>query len=244
MLHNPKFSVFRDDNGVGRDREELIEQTNPEPWALDWNDHVPSNFRLAMDGYFYIAVGDKGLYGAVDRSGRGVDLHGGGVCLRLRPDGTELEIVSRGVRNILDVAVDAEDELFTYDNTDENQWMGRLTHMVEGGFYGYPFEFIPRRPYTLWMFADYGPGAACGALVYNDDALPAAYRGNLFLADFGQRNLRRVTVERTAALIARSRTSCFFRNHRRTFVRWAFMKQRMVKGSTSAIGNTRITSKR
>ncbi|HXJ55646.1 MAG TPA: HEAT repeat domain-containing protein, partial [Verrucomicrobiae bacterium] len=118
--------------------------------------------------------------------------------VRLRPDGTDLEIVSRGVRNILDVAVDAEDELFTYDNTDENQWMGRLTHMVDGGFYGYPFDFIPRRDYTLWMFADYGPGAACGTLAYNDDALPSEYRGNLFLADFGQRNLRRVTLERAA----------------------------------------------
>jgi putative heme-binding domain-containing protein len=195
VLHNPKFSVFRDVDGVGQDRVELIEQTNPEPWALDWNDHVPANFRLAMDGYFYLAVGDKGLYGAVDRAGQRIDLHGGGV-VRIRPNGTGLEIIARGVRNILDVAIDAEDELFTYDNTDEHQWMGRVTHMVDGGFYGYPFDFIPRRPYTLWMLADYGPGAACGALVYNDDALPEAYRGNLFLADFGQRNVRRVVLER------------------------------------------------
>jgi hypothetical protein len=52
VLHNPKFSVFRDDNGVGKDREELIESTNPNPWALGWNDHVPANFKLAMDGHF------------------------------------------------------------------------------------------------------------------------------------------------------------------------------------------------
>ncbi|HXJ71741.1 MAG TPA: HEAT repeat domain-containing protein, partial [Candidatus Dormibacteraeota bacterium] len=38
----------------------------------------------------------------------------------------------------------------------------------------------------------------CGTLAYNDDALPSEYRGNLFLADFGQRNLRRVTLERAA----------------------------------------------
>lgn len=209
VLHNPKFSRFRDEDGMGRDREELIEQTNPEPWALDWNDHVPSNFRLAMDGYFYVAVGDKGLYGAVDRSGRRVDLHGGGV-VRIRPDGTGLEVFARGVRNILDVAMDAEDELFTYDNTDENQWMGRVTHMVDGGFYGYPFDFIPRRPYTLWMFADYGPGAACGAVAYTDDALPAEYRGNLFLADFGQRNLRRVILAREAGTFRAVRDELLF----------------------------------
>jgi putative heme-binding domain-containing protein len=198
VLHNPKFSVFDDAEGVGANRVDLVEQTNPEPWALDWNDHVPANFRLAMDGFFYIAVGDKGLYGAVDRGGRRVDLRGGGV-VRIRPDGTGLEVFSTGTRNILDVAMTAEDELFTYDNTDEHEWMGRLTHMVDGGFYGYPFDFIPRRPYTLWMLADYGPGAATGALAWNDDSLPPDWRGALILADFGQRNLRRVRLAREGA---------------------------------------------
>jgi putative heme-binding domain-containing protein len=198
VLHNPKFSVFTDDNGVGRERVELIEQTNPKPWALDWNDHVPANFRLAMDGRFYVAVGDKGLYQCKGRDGSEVNLHGGGI-LRLRPDGTDLEIFSTGVRNILDVALTAEDELFTYDNTDEHQWMGRLTHMVDGGFYGYPHDFIPRRPYTLWMMHDFGAGAATGALAYNEDALPAEYHGNLFLADFGKRQVTRVRIEREGA---------------------------------------------
>lgn len=195
VLHNPKFSTFRDSNGIGTDRRELIAQTNPNPWALDWNDHVPANFRLGMDGYFYIAVGDKGLFGAVGTDGRKLDLQGGGI-VRIRPDGSGLEAFSTGVRNILDVALTDEDELFTYDNTDENQWMGRLTHMVDGGFYGYPFDFIPRRPYTLWMMADYGAGAATGALAITGDALPPDYLGNLLLADFGQRNIRRVQLTR------------------------------------------------
>lgn len=198
VLHNPKFSVFDDNNGVGANRRELIEQTNPKPWALDWNDHVPANFKLAMDGYFYVAVGDKGLYGARGTDGREVNLHGGGV-VRIRPDGTGLEIHSTGVRNILDVAINAEDEIFNYDNTDEHDWMGRVTHMVEGGFYGYPHDFIPRRPYTLWMMHDLGGGAACGTLAYNEDALPAEYHGNLFLSDFGQRQVNRLIIERDGA---------------------------------------------
>jgi glucose/arabinose dehydrogenase len=211
VMHSPKFSVFRDDNSVGRDREDLIEQTNPNPWALDWNDHVPANFKLAMDGYFYIAVGDKGLYGAVDRSGKRVDLHGGGV-VRIRPDGTGLEVFCTGVRNIMDVAINAEDEIFTYDNTDEQQWMSRLTHMVDGGFYGYPYDFIPRRPYTLWCMADYGPGAATGTFCYNEDALPPEYHGNLFLADFGKRQLLRVRIERDGATYRVVSTQEFFRD--------------------------------
>lgn len=198
VLHNPKFTVFADGGDAGKERRDLIECTNPNPWALNWNDHVPANFKLAMDGYFYVAVGDKGIYGAVGTDGRRVDLRGGGI-LRLRPDGSQLEVYCTGVRNILDVALNDEDEIFTYDNTDEHDWMGRLTHMVDGGFYGYPYDFIPRRPYTLWMMADYGAGAATGTLCYTDDALPAEYHGNLFLADFGKRNILRVRVERDGA---------------------------------------------
>lgn len=198
VMHNPKFSVFVDDNGVGRDRVDLIEQTNPRPWALEWNDHVPANFKLAMDGYFYIAVGDKGLFNCVGRDGKRVDMRGGGI-VRLHPDGTGLEIYCTGVRNILDIAINDDDEIFTYDNTDEHDWMGRFTHMVDGGFYGYPHDFVPRRPYTLWMIEDFGGGAATGTICYTEDALPQEYRGNMFLADFGKRQIMRVAVKREGA---------------------------------------------
>src|SRR5688572_2834721 len=198
VLHNPKFSVFDDENGVGRNRRDLIEQTLPDPSALNWNDHIPANFRLAMDGFFYAACGDKGLYRARGTDGSTATLSSGGV-FRIRPDGSQLEVHSHGVRNILDVALNAEDEIFTYDNTDEHDWMGRFTHMVEAGFYGYPHDFIPRRPYTLWMMDDFGAGAACGAFAYNEDALPAEYHGNVFISDFGKRQVMRVRVERAGA---------------------------------------------
>lgn len=210
VLHNPRFSVFRDRNGAGTDREDLIHQTNPNPWALDWNDHVPANFRLGMDGFFYVAIGDKGLYGCTGRDGSRIDLHGGGI-LRLRPDGTALEVFSTGVRNILDVALNAEDEIFTYDNTDEHHWMGRLTHMVDGGFYGYPHDFIPQRPYTLWMMHDFGAGAACGAVACTSDALPEEFHGNLFLSDFGKRQVTRVRIEREGATFKVSSHEPLFR---------------------------------
>ena len=195
VLHNPKFSVFDDDNGVGRNRRELIEQTLPDPSALNWNDHIPANFRLGMDGYFYVACGDKGLFGAQGMDGSRADLQTGGI-FRIRPDGSRLEVVSHGVRNILDVALNAEDEQFTYDNTDEHDWMGRFTHMVERGFYGYPHDFIPQRPYTLWMMEDYGAGAACGVFANTEDALPPEFQGDVFLSDFGKRQIMRVRVER------------------------------------------------
>ena len=190
-----------------------------------------------MDGYFYVAVGDKGVYGAVGTDGRRVDLHGGGI-LRLRPDGTELEVYCTGVRNILDVALDAEDEIFTYDNTDEHDWMSRLTHMVDGGFYGYPYDFVPRRPYTLWMMADYGGGAATGATCYTEDALPPEYHGDLFLADFGKRQVLRVTVARDGATFRAVGGGTCSPTCPRTSARWGSPGRPTAWASTSATGST------
>ncbi len=195
VLHNPKYTRFSDD---GRERTDLIAQTLPKPWALDWNDHVPANFRLGLDGFVYVAVGDKGLFGCRGRDGSAAELRGGGI-LRMTPDAEKLEVVSTGVRNILDVAMNAEGDLFTYDNTDEHHWMGRVTHMLEGGFYGYPWDFHPRRPYTLWMLADLGGGAATGALAVEEDAWGPDWKGNLLLADFGKRSVARLRLERDGA---------------------------------------------
>jgi putative membrane-bound dehydrogenase-like protein len=196
--HTPKFSVFTDDHGVGKDRVDLIECTNPRP-APGFNDHIPSNCRIAMDGYLYISTGDKGIYGAVGKDGKTAEIYGGGVA-RMRPDGTDLEVYCTGTRNHLDVAVTSEDEFFTYDNTDDGLgWWTRVSHMVDGGFYGYPWDYKPRRPYTLWMMADYGGGAGCASIAYNEDALPDKYRGNLFLSDWARKEVLRLDVARDGA---------------------------------------------
>ncbi len=193
VLHNPLLTVFTDGGDSASEGKDLIKQTNPNPWHGDWNDHIPANFRLAMDGFFYISTGDKGFENMTGTDGRVLDLREGGI-IRMRPDGTGLEIVCRGIRNVLDLAINAEDEMFTYDNTDEHNWMGRFTHMVDGGFYGYPYDFVPQKPYTLWRMADYGAGAACGTLAWNNEALPESHRGSFIPSDFGQRNLRRVAI--------------------------------------------------
>jgi len=196
--HTPKFSVFIDDHGVGKDRVDLIECTNPNP-APGFNDHIPSNCRIAMDGYLYISTGDKGIYGAVGKDGNKIEIHGGGLA-RMRPDGTDLEVYSTGTRNHLDVAVTSEDELFTYDNTDDGHgWWTRASHMVDGGYYGYPWDYKPQRPYTLWMMADYGGGSGTASIAYNEDALPEKYRGNLFVSDWARKEVLRLDVTRTGA---------------------------------------------
>jgi putative membrane-bound dehydrogenase-like protein len=196
--HTPKFSVFTDDHGVGKDRVDLIECTNPNP-APGFNDHIPSNCRIAMDGYLYISTGDKGIFGAAGKDGKTAEIHGGGIA-RMRPDGTDLEVYCTGTRNHLDVAITSEDEMFTYDNTDDGLgWWTRTAHMVDGGYYGYPWDYKPQRPYILWMMADYGGGSGTASITYNEDALPEKYRGNLFVSDWGRKEVLRLDLVRTGA---------------------------------------------
>lgn len=199
VLHNPHFSVFRDDDGIGRDRVDLV-TTNPMPWPNNWNDHVPANFRLAMDGYLYISTGDKGFY-SVGTDGRRFGLQGGGL-LRMRPDGSDMQVYTSGTRNHLDVAINAEDDFFTYDNTDEDDWWSRLAHMIDGADYGYPWEFRPKSPHVLSPMTEFGPGAATASLAYTEDALPEEYHGDLFLSDWYKSQIMRVEIEKKGATYA------------------------------------------
>jgi putative membrane-bound dehydrogenase-like protein len=208
--HTPKLSVFTDDHGIGKDRHDLYDSDNPNP-APGFNDHIPSNIRLAMDGYLYMSTGDKGIYGAKSNvDGRTAEIHGGGV-LRIRPNGRDMEVYSTGTRNHLDLAMNDEDEIFTYDNTDDGQgWWTRYTHMIDGGYYGYPYDYkvpgkpddpkrdhsVPIQPYTLWRIAEYGGGSPTGACGYNEDALPEEYRGNTFMCEWGKSRFERFVVAR------------------------------------------------
>jgi glucose/arabinose dehydrogenase len=68
--HTPQFTVFTDRDSVGVDRRELF-TTNPNPNVngTGFNDHIPSNLRLGMDGWFYMSTGDKGIFGATGADG-------------------------------------------------------------------------------------------------------------------------------------------------------------------------------
>jgi putative heme-binding domain-containing protein len=201
--HCPRFSVFADGGDASAGRTELIATTNPAPWGSSSrgqnqiNDHTPAGFQLAMDGYLYLAVGDKGIHGFVGTDGRRLELPLGGV-IRMRPDGTSAEVFSTGFRTVLNPAIDAQDHLFLYDNNDHlNIYKTAVGYIVDGGYYGYPWDTRPPRPsYVLPMDVRiYEAGAPTGVLCYEEDALPAACLGSLFLCDWGRGELVRLSVE-------------------------------------------------
>jgi putative membrane-bound dehydrogenase-like protein len=217
VIHNPLLTRFRDTNGdgVADQREDLVTDLGQKPHE-GLNDHVVSGFALGMDGFFYISVGDKGVYRAKGKDGSMATLQGGGI-VRVRPDGTGLEVYSGGTRNHLEVNLDAMDRAFTLDNTDDgNGWWTRLTYHVESGYYGYPHFYkndltngllapgpqkaqpAPGAPAQNERFlpalTDFGGGSPCGGLCYLSDGLPEAYRGKQLFAEWGQRRISVIEV--------------------------------------------------
>ncbi len=200
VMNMPHLTVLRDvdGDGVAEERKELLTDLGPVAPGVagGFNDHIISGLRYGMDGYLYVACGDKGIPLAHGTDGSTISLRGGGV-VRLRPDGSKLEVVARGLRNILDVAMDANGEMFTYDNTDDGLgWWTRLTHVVPGGYYGYPWDYHDRPNRFLAPMAEYGGGSPTGGLVKREGGWPAPYEGSLYFCEWGDQTLRRFQLER------------------------------------------------
>ena len=188
VLNPPTFRVLTDTDGDGvADTDEVLVDGMASP-ALKQRgvDHSTNGFRVGIDGWAYIAVGDFGWVKATGKDGKSVQFLGGGVA-RVRLDGTELEIVSRGQRNIYDVAVSPTLDLFTRDNTnDGGGWDVRLTHVVRSGQYGYPSWFKNFADEILQPMADYGGGSPTGALFTDEPALGGDYARSLYTVEWAE----------------------------------------------------------
>jgi putative heme-binding domain-containing protein len=186
VLHPPFITAYTDDNGDGiSDRKEDILTGLGFDLKFRGADHTTNGFRYAIDGFFYIAVGDYGAIQAKGKDGRTLQLHGGGV-VRIRPDGSGLELVADGLRNIYDVAVSPTLDLFTRDNTnDGGGWNVRVSHIHATGHYGYPRLFKNFNDEIIQPLADYGGGSPCGAIFLDEPGFPAEYTQALLFCEWG-----------------------------------------------------------
>ena len=110
-----------------------------------------------------------------------------GGILRSNPDGTDLEIVSRGFRNPWDIAFDAE---FNWLGTDNDQSDGdRFFMPFTGADFGWAHKWspdwtgrghLPTVPISGPVFT----GSGTGIVFADTPALPAAFRGVWFINDF------------------------------------------------------------
>jgi putative heme-binding domain-containing protein len=181
----------KDQDGIadGPSKPIVEHLSNPNMLAERGTDHATNGIRMGIDGWIYIAVGDFGFHDAIDRSGKKLTMLGGGV-VRVRPDGTELEIFSHGTRNIYDVAIDPYMNVFTRDNTnDGGGWNIRFSHHLQSGEYGYPVLFQHFTDEILPALVDVGGGSGTGALFMDEPTWPEKYNHVPMMADWGRSEL-------------------------------------------------------
>ena len=187
VMHPPFLTAYHDDDntGVANRQEDLISGLG---FSLDFRgaDHTINGIRLGIDGWIYVACGDYGAVKATGQDGRAFELRGGGI-LRIRPDGSGLEMVVRGTRNLLAVAISPTLELFTRDNTnDGDDWNDRLSFNPFGAQMGYPTLFRNFADEIIPTLFDFGGGSPVGSIFIDELNLPKQWAYGFYSVEWGR----------------------------------------------------------
>jgi putative membrane-bound dehydrogenase-like protein len=192
VMHPPTLSVFHDDDGDGvSDRQDvLVTGLTTDQITNRGGDHTTNCVRMGIDGWVYIGVGDYGIKQAVGTDGTTIVQRGGGI-VRVRPDGTEMEVYCSGLRNPFDLAIDPFLNIFARDNTNDGAgWDTRVSLLRQTALYGYTqlyANFIDEIMPTLGTF---GGGGGTGALFVQDPSWPPQYN-TLLTGDWGRSQVYR-----------------------------------------------------
>ncbi|MGV3642185.1 MAG: DUF7133 domain-containing protein, partial [Adhaeribacter sp.] len=179
----------RDGLADGPSRPLIRNISSPKFLQSRGTDHATNGIRMGIDGWIYIAVGDFGFHDAVDASGKKMTMLGGGI-VRVRPDGTGMEVYTHGMRNIYDVAIDPYMNIFARGNTnDGGGWNIRFSHQIQSGEYGYPVLFKHFTDEIIPAMVDLGGGSGAGALFMDEASWPQQYNQVPMMADWGRSQL-------------------------------------------------------
>ena len=191
VMHAPFLTRLRlsKKTGVADGRKDLLGGLGLPPEQNPSRLHCANGVTIGHDGWLYLAQGDNGVN--VPRPEGDRLIHNGGAILRCRPDGRDLHVFSTGWRNIYDVALDAELNVFTRDNeNDGGTYMIRVCHSFHGADHGYPYDYYERPDHAMKPIGDFGLGSSAGGVCYLETQFPPAYRGNLFFCEWGKSVVR------------------------------------------------------
>ncbi len=199
LIHPPDISVYIDKNHTGTATEEkTLIKGIAFGFADRPADHTTNGLSLGIDGWLYIAGGDFGFMDAVGTDGRHLQHRGGGV-IRFRPDGSGLELVSHGTRNILEVAVGPLMNMFARDNTNDGDgWDVRFHHFTGLENHGYPVFYKNFPDEQIAPLNDYGGGSGCGATFLDEPGF-GKWNNAPLTADWGTGALWHHTVKQKGA---------------------------------------------
>ncbi|MBX3464654.1 MAG: PQQ-dependent sugar dehydrogenase, partial [Planctomycetes bacterium] len=195
----PKLWRLRDTDGDGRaDERHVVHDGYGVHTSLIGHDL--HGLVLGPDRRLYFSIGDRGFH--VEHEDRTLAFPDEGAVLRCELDGSDLEVVHRGLRNPQELAFDPWGDLFTVDNNSDGGDRARIVQVVAGADSGWRIGYQwladrgawnrermwePRHPgQAAWIlppvanFAD-GPAGLCHDV---GQGLPERYRGCFFLCDF------------------------------------------------------------
>jgi len=179
-------------------------------WGLPLDLHVSFHcLAWGPQGDLYLNHGDPLLnYGDWNRpdhwghwtlftqpEGTKVAYTGAGAVLRVKPDGSDLRVVARGLRGPVGLAFDNEWNLFTNDNDHESRAdqyaPARLLHVTPRTDFAWPRGWLPskspdRADLLETMNADLGRGVPCDLVYYDEPFFPANLRDNLLMCRWDQ----------------------------------------------------------
>ena len=219
-LVHPRFlSKFQDKDGDGKadyntERTLLVDGLGGGIEHPRGADHTTNGCRMGIDGWLYIAVGDFGAGLLRDNAGaiglgdqKRVTLYGGGV-MRVRPDGSELEVYTEMTRNICDIAISPTLDLFSRDNTNDGKgWNTRFHHFTSLANPGYPRLYKNFDDEIARPLADYGGGSGTGGLYLSEPGFPGDFGESLFTCDWTTGTLHRHPIRRfEATFVAQQET--------------------------------------
>ncbi|MEO7412319.1 MAG: hypothetical protein ABIZ81_03090, partial [Opitutaceae bacterium] len=203
VMHPPHLSAFIDHDGDGvSDEQRILVKDIAFSFRDRPADHTSNGVTLGVDGWLYLAIGDFGFLSAEGTDGRKLQLRGGGV-VRVRPDGTGLELYARGTRNILEVALSPRLDGIARDNTNDGDgWDVRLHHFTGLEDHGYPTLYKNFAAEAIGPLAIYGNGSACGALWLEEPGMPAKWNAGPLTVDWGRERVYRHTLTPQGATVA------------------------------------------
>ncbi|MBC8353778.1 MAG: HEAT repeat domain-containing protein [Planctomycetes bacterium] len=191
VMHAPLLTSIRDmdGDGVADERRDLIKGLGLPPEENSNRLHCANGVVAGHDGWLYLALGDRGC--DVRRPEGDWLLFRQGGILRCRHDGSDLHVFSTGLRNIYDIALDAELNVFVRDNeNDGGDYMIRVNHCFFGSDHGYPYHYYERPAEAMQPLADLGRGSSAGGTSYLETAFPEAYRDSLYFCEWGRAVVR------------------------------------------------------
>jgi putative membrane-bound dehydrogenase-like protein len=200
VMHPPNLTAYRDTNGDGiaDTSDDIVKDLG---FSLDVrsSDHATNNITLGPDGWIYVAVGDYGYLNATGKDGTRITREGGSL-VRVRPDGTGLEKVTIGTRNIYDIGLDPFGHAFTRDNTNDGLgWDTRFHWLAPGANMGYPSLFLHFREEHMPSIADYGAGSGTSGLWIQDPGFPDQWNNTLYTGDWTVNRIFQHPLERKGA---------------------------------------------